>query len=678
MRIEPGTRIGRYQVVGKIGSGGMGSVYEALQDEPRRTVALKLMNDGFADEESLHRFRYEAEVLGHLDHPGIARILEAGTHVDDDGRSVPWFAMEHVVGGTDLRSHADAADLDMQGRLELFAGVCDAVHHGHQRGIVHRDLKPGNILVDGAGRPRVIDFGVARSTNLDMARTGDLTGTGVLVGTVQYMSPEQCAGEPERIDVRSDIYSLGVVLYELLCGRLPYGIDNLLNAVWVITNEPPTRPSGVRKALRGDVEAVVLKALEKDPRRRYQSAAELSADLRRILDREPIAARTPTFVYHVRMMASRYRTLTGTAGGILIALIVGVVATTWQWREAVRSAEESAAVTAFLQGMLPSHVTMDPAQRHVPAYGTEAPIALLLDDGVASVPAAFADQPELESTTRLILSGGYWGVGLYERAEQQARLAVEARAALHGANAPTTLEARAALAEALRMLDRSDEAEAMVREVLAAYEAHPLYGAEHPRTVAAACSLAFVLWPQQDRVFEFVPVAMDAVTRGREVLGPEAFLVRLTASLLATTLASMGQVDEADELARAVLDGGVSAGDERSYPSWLARFAQGLAAEERGDFDGAEAGYREARAGLAEVWGGQHPYALPPLGALISMLLDLDRFAAAEPLARELVEACRVAYPEGHGFIGWAEGTLTAAMAGQQAAEGETEPPTGE
>jgi hypothetical protein len=286
--------IAGYRIRRRIASGGMGTVYEAEQQRPHRRVALKVMKAGIASRSALRRFEYEAEILGRLRHPGIAQVFEAGTH-DDASGGAPFFAMEFVPNASNLIEYANANGLALRERLDLFARVCDAVHHGHQKGVIHRDLKPANILVDDAGQPKVIDFGVALATDSDIAVTTIQTRVGDLLGTLQYMSPEQCEANPDQLDVRTDVYSLGIVLYELLCGQPPYDVSGtpLPKATRIIQEQVPPPPGAVRRACRGDVEAIALKALEKAPDRRYQSADHLARDIRRYLKGQPTEARAP-------------------------------------------------------------------------------------------------------------------------------------------------------------------------------------------------------------------------------------------------------------------------------------------------------------------------------------------------------------------------------------------------
>ncbi len=271
---------GRYRILRLHGEGGMGTVYEAEQDNPRRTVALKVIRPGLVSAELLNRFSHEAQILGRLQHPGIAQVYEAGR--GDDGQ--PFFAMEFICG-MPLDEYSRSRGLDAAARLELLARVCDAVQHAHDKGVIHRDLKPGNILVDESGQPKVLDFGVAHVTDADLLTTSSRTQTGQLLGTLSYMSPEQLAARPSGLDGRSDVYTLGVILFELLAHRLPYHLDQLPvhEVARVIEQQEPSRLGSIDTLYRGDVEIIVAKALEKDKTRRYASAGDLASDIRRYL-----------------------------------------------------------------------------------------------------------------------------------------------------------------------------------------------------------------------------------------------------------------------------------------------------------------------------------------------------------------------------------------------------------
>ncbi len=320
-----GRRVGRYTIQRLIGSGGMGAVYEATQEEPRRTVALKVVKSGFATRSALRRFAHEAQILAQLRHPNIAQVYDAGTH-RDRSESVPYFAMELVPDARPLTVFAHETRLPTRRRLEIFLRVCDAVRHGHQRGIIHRDLKPGNILVDEAGEPKVIDFGVALATDIDQRVTTVQTDIAAFVGTLRYMSPEQCSGDPRGLDTRSDIYALGVVLYELLTGQLPYDLSgsSAYEIPRIIREAAPRRLSSIDRALRGDLETIVLKALDKERERRYQAVGEFAQDIRHYLANEPIQARRATNWYVLRKSIARHKV--GAAAIAVIALLTAASA----------------------------------------------------------------------------------------------------------------------------------------------------------------------------------------------------------------------------------------------------------------------------------------------------------------------------------------------------------------
>lgn len=321
--LTPGTRVGEYVVEGVLGRGGMGTVYIARQERPRRTVAIKIIRRSVSSQSLVRRFEHEADVLARLHHPGIAQIYEAGAAVVEVGQPAqPYIAME-LVRGPALNVYAEEKGLDTRAKLELVARVCDAVHHAHQRGVIHRDLKPGNILVDESGQPKVLDFGVARAADADLRVTTLQTSVGQLIGTLPYMSPEQVLADPNEVDTRSDVYALGVVLYQLLTGRLPLDLKSrsIPEAARLIRDEAPARLSSVSRVFRGDVETIVAKAMEKNKTRRYQSAAELAEDLRLYLGGRPINAKHDSALYVLRKQLKRYK-------GFVAAGVVGLLSLT--------------------------------------------------------------------------------------------------------------------------------------------------------------------------------------------------------------------------------------------------------------------------------------------------------------------------------------------------------------
>ncbi|MFQ5806601.1 MAG: protein kinase [Phycisphaerae bacterium] len=342
-------RIGRYELVRRIGEGGMGVVYEARQKDLQRTVALKVIRSGLPSRNMLRRFQHEAEVLAQLHHPGIAHIYEAATAEVGTEKGVkvrqPFFAMEFIEGER-LNDYASHHNLGTRERLDLVARICDAVQHAHQKGVIHRDLKPGNVLVDETGQPKILDFGVARATDADMQAVTTQTDTGQLIGTVPYMSPEQVTGDSAQLDTRSDVYSLGVMLYELLSGRLPHdvGSRSIPEAARRIREEEPARLASINKTFRGEIETIVVKALEKDKTRRYQSASDLAGDIRRYLRGEPIEAKRDSALYVLGKNLRRHRVIVTATTVVLVLLAAfGVLSSIQAERNRELAAAERAA-----------------------------------------------------------------------------------------------------------------------------------------------------------------------------------------------------------------------------------------------------------------------------------------------------------------------------------------------
>jgi eukaryotic-like serine/threonine-protein kinase len=339
--VEEGDEIGDFRVGPLLGQGGMGRVHRARQLSTGRDVALKVLRDGLARDEVLARFELEARVLGTLDHPNIARILAAGVHDTPRGR-VPWIAME-LVEGQPLLSWVRRDKPELKLRLEVAAALADGVHHAHQKGVVHRDLKPANVLVDDTGHARIVDFGVARVSNPELASESLATGAGRLVGTVAWMSPEQTRGEPDAIDARSDVYGLGLLLHAILAEELPYSLDDsdLHAAIETIRMREPRALGLIDASYRGDIETIARHALEKEPSRRYASAAAFASDLRRHLAHEAITARPATVGYRLGKMIRRHRLASSLIALILVSLIAGLVGTATGWSRAADRGREA-------------------------------------------------------------------------------------------------------------------------------------------------------------------------------------------------------------------------------------------------------------------------------------------------------------------------------------------------
>jgi Tfp pilus assembly protein PilF len=685
------SRIGAYRILRVVGQGGMGTVYEAEQEKPRRIVALKVIKPDFVATESLRRrFEQESQVLGRLQHPGIAQIYEAGTA--DGGSGVqPYFAMEFVQGRT-LDAHVEANRLGTRERLELVARVCDAVEHAHQKGIVHRDLKPGNVLVDESGQPKILDFGLARVTDSDVQVTMH-TDVAQILGTLPYMSPEQVGGDPAALDTRSDVYALGVVLYELLAGRLPHDFKRgqVAEGIRIIREEEPSRLSVVSRTFRGDIETIAAKALSKERERRYQSAADLASDIRRYLNHEPIVARPPTTAYQLRKFARRNRALVAGVAATLVALITGVVVSSWQAVRATRAeriatsslgeaqearalaerrqreseearaaeaeqrlaAEASArrarseaakaeAVNTFLQSMLSS---VDPSN----LKGRDVTVRQVLDEAAKKVAeGSVRSQPEVEAAVRTTLGKTYQALGLYPEAEPHLRQALQTRRASLGPEHPDVAASLADLATLLQHRGDPAGAEPLSREALAIRR--KALGDEHPDVAASLNSLAWVLQARGD-LAGAEPLSREALAIRRKALAAEHPDVAMSMNELANIIEARGDLAGAEPLYREALAIRRKAlGAE--HPDVAASLNNlALLLQTRGDLAGAEPLYREALAIWRKALDAEHPTVATCVNNMAALLLARGDLAGAEPLFQEALSSFRKALGDEHPSV---------------------------
>jgi len=508
--------IGSFRIVRRLGEGGMGIVYEAEQEHPRRTVALKVIKSGLDDPRLARRFEQELLALGRLQHPGIAQIYEAGI-AENGADPQPYFAME-FIRGKPLLEYADAHQLNTVQRLNLIDKVCDAVHHAHQRGIIHRDLKPGNILVDETGQPKVLDFGVARATDCD-TRITHQTDLGLIVGTLAYMSPEQVLADPLELDTRSDVYSLGVVLYEMLARRLPYKVSpKLTEAVRTIQEEEPTPLGSISGAFRGDIETIVGKALEKDKTRRYSSAAELAADIQRHLLDEPIMARPASTIYQLQKFARRHKPLVFGVAAVFIVLVAGIVVSNREAARANKEADTSRAISDFLQKDLLAQASAANQSRPDNKPGPDLKVRTALDRAAARIPGRFDKQPEIEASIRDTIGQTYLDLGLYPEARTQFERALDLQRRVLGPQNVATLKTLNRIGYSAFLQGKYPEAEALLGKTIEMQRR--VLGAEHRDTLSSIGALADVYW-RQSKYPEAEALYDEVLSIQRRLLGPE-------------------------------------------------------------------------------------------------------------------------------------------------------------
>ncbi len=712
-----GEVIGRYHLLERIGEGGMGEVWLAEQKEPvRRRVALKLIKAGMSTREVIARFESERQALALMDHPAIAKVFDAGS----TPQGGPYFVMEYVAG-VPITDYCDAHQLSTRERLELFVHVCEGVQHAHQKAIIHRDLKPSNILVtevDGHPAPKIIDFGVAKALGQRLTADTFFTRVGALVGTPQYMSPEQAPASGEDIDTRTDVYSLGAILYELLAGTPPIDVrrvalDEFLRrlkeeepakpSTKIRTQNPATSTEVARKRhteaptlvrqMRGDLDSIALKALEKERSRRYGSPSDFAADIARYLRHEAVVAVPPSVGYRARKFARRHRAALATACAFALVIIAAAAISVRQSLRANREAAVAQAVNDFLQNDLLGQASAYRQSKPDP----DIKVRTVLDRAAQRIEGKFPKQPGVEAGIRATMGEAYIGLGQYPEARTQLERALELDRGTLGEKDPKTLKTMSRLGHIARLQGKYPEAEALLsqtveiqRRVLGpegsetlssmnnlagVYWAEGKYaqaeallsqvlaarrrvlGPEHPETVGSMHNLAIV-YEEEGKYPQAEALASETLEIQRRLLGPEH--PETLKSILPVVYYSEGKYAQAEaldnqivEIQRRVL------GPE--HPETVGSMHNlGIVYLAEGKYAQADALFSQTLEIQRRVLSPEHPDTLWSMNNLASVYAEEGKYAQAEALNRQTLEIQRRVFGAEHPDTLWSMSTLAA------------------
>jgi tetratricopeptide (TPR) repeat protein len=666
---------GRYKFLEELGSGGMGVVYLAEQVEPvHRRVAVKIIKLGMDTRDVVARFETERQALAVMDHPNIAKVLDAGA--TETGR--PYFVME-LARGIPLTDYCDRHRLSAQDRLRLFVAVCQAVQHAHQKGVIHRDLKPSNILVtiqDDRPVPKIIDFGIAKATDHRLAQRTLFTEQGQLIGTPEYMSPEQAEMSGLDVDTRTDVYSLGVILYELLVGALPFEAEKLRSAGFgeiqriIRETEPPkastrlstlkdtqveiaeqrgTDPGSLLKLLRGDLDWITMKAMAKDRTQRYSTASELAADIEHYLRHEPVTAGPPSALYRVRKYVRRHKLGVTAAGVVLLALVAGTAGTTIGLLRAVRAekkaveeAETAKRVSDFLVDLFQ---VSDPGETR----GNSITAREILDKGAARIDQGLEDQPSVRGRLMETIGTVYRSLGLYDQAAPMLEKALEITRGLYGSEHLFVADALHNLGIVCDDQGRYEEAAAYFRQSLEIRSRR--LGPDDPEVARSLNSLAIAYW-NQEKYADAEPLLERAVAIKEKSLGPDSAELANSLINLGVLKHAQHKFDEAEPLFKRAL--AISEKKLGADHPDLGGILNDLGSlyEDQGRREDAEPMYRRSLAIWEKALGPDHPDVAIAVHNLANLYRNLGRYAEAEPLYLRSLAIWEKSLEPDHPYIG--------------------------
>ncbi len=653
--------IGHYQLLAKLGEGGMGTVWLAEQHEPvKRHVALKLIKSAIRDAATLQRFDLERQALAIMNHPAIARVFDAGATAEGQ----PYFVMEYVPG-VPISLYCATNELTIRQRLELLIEVCEGVQHAHQKAIIHRDLKPSNILVteiNGKAVPRIIDFGIAKALSATPAAAEAetlFTQPGGMVGTLGYMSPEQADPGALDIDTRTDVYSLGAVLYELLTGSLPWDpkqwkSKSLYDMLHQLREQDPERPSARLKTgahyvtlpepqrftshLEGDLDWIAMKAIDKDRERRYNSPLELASDLGRYLKHEPVIARPPSLLYRAQKFVRRNRVAVGLASALAILIVGFVISLTVERNRANREAELSKNVTTFMTNVF---TISNPNE----SSGNSVTARELLDKASAQIENTPGKDSQVQARMMAAMGRTYMGLGLFQQARALTEHAAAIQTQLLGPASPETLQSQSQLGYIDQGQGKYTDGEKILRQTLTAQK--KVLGPSDPQTLDTASMLAGIL-TEQGKYAEAESLLRSTLATRQKTLGPGDQSTLRAMRDLAVNLREQGKYTEAEGVSRDTL----AMAAPRLGPnhpitlSTMNNLAMTLQAE--GKYGDAEKLLRETLSRVTQVYGPESKNALATLSNLGLILEQQGRLSEAETMQRDEVARTRAAMGPEH------------------------------